>query len=787
MTVHRSTPFPAILIALATIVLSTSTGTQLLFAQTESEDKARITGRVLDSSGAAIVDARIIAVPQDPGTESSTHSDENGEFSLAVSPGKHTIRVTAKGFQTTDKTLMLLPNVSERHEFTLRVAGSINTIIVTGDPGYRVEVVSSATKTTLPIRDIPQSVSVVARELMRDQMMMSMADVVRYMPGITTQQGENNRDQLVIRGNTSSADFFLNGIRDDMQYYRDLYNLERVEALKGPNAMVFGRGGGGGVVNRVTKEAGFTPLREIAIMGGSYGFKRLAGDVDQPLGEKVALRFNGVYENSNTFRDFVGLERYGVNPTLTILPSSNTRLTIGYEHFRDHRVADRGIPSYQGRPVDVDISTYFGNPFDSNVRANVNLGSVGFEYRKGPLGIRNSTLFGAYDRRYQNYVPGAVTADKQRVAISAYNNTSTRQNIFNQTDVTYVWFTRRIRHTLLAGTEFGGQSTDNFRNTGYFNNTITTFLAPYANPVISVPVTFRQSATDADNHVQANVQAVYMQDQVSLTRRLQLLAGLRFDRFNLDFHNNRTSSDLERVDHLVSPRLGIVFHPAPVVSIYGSYSVSHLPSAGDQFSSLTNVTQQLKPEEFTNYEIGAKWDISRYLELTVAGYRLDRTNTRSTDPNDPTRIVQTGSQRTNGFEVGVNGTMTRKWKIVGGYAWQDAFITSGTTVARTGAQVAQVPHHTFSLWNNYQVIRRLGVGLGLVGRTRMFAAVDNTVTLPGYLRTDAAVFFSVTEKIRLQANVENLLGKTYYVNADNNNNISPGYPVAVRVGLVWRF
>jgi catecholate siderophore receptor len=173
--------------------------------------------------------------------------------------------------------------------------------------------------------------------------------------------------------------------------------------------------------------------------------------------------------------------------------------------------------------------------------------------------------------------------------------------------------------------------------------------------------------------------------------------------------------------------------------------------------------------------------------LNAAVYRLNRTNTRSTDPNDPTRIVQTGSQRTNGYEVGLSGSITRAWRIAGGYAYQDAFITSATTAAPLGAQIGQVPHHTFSLWNNYQILSRVGVGLGVINRSDMFAAVDKTVIVPGYTRADAAVFFSITERIRLQANVENLFDKKYYVNADSNTNISPGVPRANRFGLTVRF
>ena len=212
--------------------------------------------------------------------------------------------------------------------------------------------------------------------------MMSIADVVRYVPGITAHQGENNRDQVIIRGNSSSADFFLNGVRDDVQYYRDLYNLDRVEALKGPNAMIFGRGGGGGVINRVTKEARLPAASRGHAAGRPFGNKRFTADLGQPLNDKVAFRLNGMYENSDSFRHYVDLERYGINPTLTIAPSTRHEDHLRLRVLHDTRVADRGIPSFQGRPADVDVSTFYGNPDESHVDAGVNLG---FGDRRAPV------------------------------------------------------------------------------------------------------------------------------------------------------------------------------------------------------------------------------------------------------------------------------------------------------------------------------------------------------------------------------------------------------------------
>ena len=759
--------------------------------QTTSNSSALVTfrGRALDSTGAPLAGVQVTIQPMRQGsaTPTSIVTDARGEFAVALAPGFHTIRLAATGFGEVSQVVNTAQQGDLRCDFVLQIAGVREDVQVSASGGYDVAVISSATKTPTPLRDVPQSVTVVTQELVRDQLMSSVASVVAYVPGITAHQGENNRDDVVMRGNRSSADFFLNGVRDDVQYFRDLYNLERIEALKGPNAMIFGRGGGGGVLNRILKEATFQPVRAAALQAGAYGNKRFTADLDQPLTEALAFRVNGMFEDSGSFRSGVDLERAGVNPTLSFRSGPRTKLVLGYEYLRDTRVADRGITSFQGRPVDIDASTYYGNPDDSQVRARVNIGSALLEHRFARATVRNRTMVGAYNRFYQNFVPGAVTPDRALVTLTAYNNATDRTNIFNQTDVTYFAATGAVRHTILAGAEVGRQVTDNFRQSGFFNNTATSLLVPFDRPTIDSAVTFRQNATDADNHVRANVSALFAQDQVELSRSLQVIAGVRFDRFDLQYHNNRNADTLSRTDHLVSPRAGLVFKPIAPLSLYGSYSMSYLPSAGDQFSSLTAVTQQLEPERFDNYELGAKWDARPALSLTAAIYRLDRTNTRSTDPNDPTRIIQTGSQRTGGFELGVNGQVTSAWKLAGGYTYQDAFVTSATVTARAGAQVGQVPHHTFSLWNQYEFHSRFSAALGVVHRSKMFAAIDNTVTLPGYTRADLAAYVTLKTGLRLQANLENLFDARYFINADSNTNISPGSPRALRMGLSATF
>jgi catecholate siderophore receptor len=379
--------------------------------------------------------------------------------------------------------------------------------------------------------------------------------------------------------------------------------------------------------------------------------------------------------------------------------------------------------------------------------------------------------------------PGAVNAGAGTVAISAYNNEQLRENLFNQTDLEFAFQTGSVGHRMLAGLELGEQVTDNFRNTGFFNDVATSYQAPLSDPTISVPVTFRQSATDADNHGRATIAAAYLQDQIELSPRFEAVLGLRYDRFDMDFRNNRTGQRFESRDDLLSPRAGLIFKPAVPVSLYASYSMTYIPRAGAQLNSLNLSNQALDPEEFENTEVGVKWDLREGLALTAALFRLDRTNVVIPDPNQPGESLLVDGQRSEGFELGVSGRIRDNWSIQGGYAWQDGELTE----ALGGTRLAQLPRHAVSLWNRLDLTPRWSAGLGVIHQTRMYAAADNAVTLPGFTRVDAGVYFRPGDRLRLQLNVENLLDDTYYPNAHNNNNISPGSPFAVRVGVTANF
>ena len=280
--------------------------------------------------------------------------------------------------------------------------------------------------------------------------------------------------------------------------------------------------------------------------------------------------------------------------------------------------------------------------------------------------------------------------------------------------------------------------------------------------------------------------AFYAQEQLRIGDRIEIVAGLRYDRFKLDVLNRNTGQTFGRTDNLLSPRIGLIVKPVPQLSLYASYGRSYLPSAGDQFSSLDVTSESLKPERFDNYEIGAKWEPIPGLLATVALYRLDRTNTRALDPLTNLTVL-TGAQRSKGLEIGLERNITDKWQVSAGYAFQEAEIRRTTAAAPRGREVPLVPRHQFSVWNRYNLNKALGFGLGVIAASKSFASISNAVTLPGFARVDAAIFYALADGFEAQVNVENLLGADYFATAHSDNNIAPGAPATARATLRFRF
>jgi catecholate siderophore receptor len=676
--------------------------------------------------------------------------------------------------------------------------------------GYRATRSATLTKTDLPLREVPASVTVVPKDLIRDIGAQSIADLLRYVPGVTAHQGEGNRDQLVLRGNNTSADFFVDGLRDDAQVFRDPYNLERVEILKGATGMTFGRGSGGGAVNRVTKHPSFTPIREIALSVGSFNNRRLSVDIGDALNTAAAWRVNAVAEDDGSFRNGVTSKREAINPAFALRLDANSQLLISVEHLRDSRTADRGVPSQNGLPFDTPAGAYFGNAEQSHATSTVDAFNATFTQRLSPAWKWKSALrIAHYDKFYQNVYPGSAVVrgapnTNSTLTLAAYNNANQRTNTFWQNDFTAALHFGGIVHHILLGGEIGRQDSHSQRNSGYFGlgttaasqTALVSASAPFA-----VATRFAAQASDTNAQAKADIAAVYAQDLIDLPADVKLLIGVRFDRFAVRVDDQRTlviQPPLARTDYGLSPRAGVIWNLSPRTTVYASASEAFLPSA--ETLSLATTTADLGPERARNIEIGVKRDLTENatdLALTAAIFRQDKRDVRVADPQRPGFFVKTGLQRTSGLELGLAGSVTSNWQLFAGVAALDARVESalatGTSAAATaiipaGRRVGLVPRWAASVWNKFRFDANWSAGFGVATQSNSYTSFTNTVVLPKFARADAALFYTFTDsKTRLALNIENLANRRYYPTADGDNNISVGSPRAAKLSLVTAF
>jgi catecholate siderophore receptor len=686
----------------------------------------------------------------------------------------------------------------------------------TGTVGYYTDSTGVATKTNTPLINVPQSVSVLSKDFIQDQSTHSITDLSRYVPGVAVHQGEGNRDELVIRGVDSSANFFVNGFRDDVQYYRDIYNTQSIEVLKGPSALVFGRGAGGGVFNRTLKEADGVTRYEASAQTGSWGDRRVSLDAGQAINDNVAVRLNAFYEGADAFRDFNHLERYGFNPTVTLKPDDDTKVKLSFEYYHDKETADRGNPSIgtgtRFNPTSPfvpngDFQAFFGSPQYNNTWVDAYTAMVVVEHDFGNgLTGKNSTMISDFNRGYQNVFPGSSVNSAGAFTYSAYNHITDRESAFNQTDFIYKTMTGSVRHTIAFGTEFGTQIGLDLRNTGIFASTGTNVAPGNAfDPTFFGTINFVHHATgtntdgvttpDSFSNYRLNIQSAYAQDQIEITRWLQLIAGLRYDRFDMSATDENTGIFRSRVDDTLSPRAAVIVKPLDNLSFYTAYSISYLPSAGDQFSALNTGSALIPPQKFENTEVGVKWNILPKLQYTAAIYQLNRTNVPLAIGGGLFAI--SGSNVIKGFETALTGYVTNEWQSTLGYAYTDARIGSDTNTSTAanppaptilkGNVVQLVPFNQFSWWNKYQFDPMWSAALGVIYFSDSYAASDDFVKLPGFVRFDAGVYAKIDEHWRAQLNVENIFNKGYWASADGNNNISPGQGRTVRVRATYKF
>ena len=658
----------------------------------------------------------------------------------------------------------------------------------------------TALRTGTALQDTPQSLTLFTAEEIKNRGFNSIADIVDYTPGIINTQGEGHRDAVVFRGNRTTADFFLDGVRDDVQYFRGLYNLERVEVLRGPSALTFGRGGIGGVINRVTKTAQVGEnFGSLDTTVDTFDAHSVAIDYNFALSDKAALRINTNFEALNNHRDFFDGERIGFNPTFTYEFSPETTFDLSYELADHQRFIDRGIPSGDdGDPASSVSTTVFGDSElnTTEVEAHIFRARVEHAFNENWKGSLTGT-YGNYNKLYSNYFASDFDSATNQVEIDGYVDTTDRQRFTLSGDLIGEFNTGKVKHKLLLGAEYIRTSSDQDR----FNNV---FASNGDDQQFFDASNFRLSngqvlASDGsvidtgaftdlndDTEVTIDVYSFFLQDEIALHEKLDLILGARFDSFDIEVDNNVSGSRDSNTDEEVSPRVGIVYKPIEEVSIYTSYSESFLPRSGDQFTDIDSDNEQLDANTASNLEFGVKWAATDSLNVSLSAFRIDQRSPEVIDSalntNNTLTIIES---EVEGFELQFEGYLTDKWYISAGYSYID-----GEQVSQgddDGNRLRELPRHTASLWNRYQATSKLNLGLGIIFQDESFSDNGNDVTLPDFVRADASVIYDVSSSLRVQLNVENLFDIDYFPTSHTSDNITVGQPLNATLSISKTF
>ena len=658
----------------------------------------------------------------------------------------------------------------------------------------------SALRTPTPILDVPQSLSIVTSEEILRRGFTSVSDIIEYLPGVSMSQGEGHRDAVVFRGVRSTADFFIDGVRDDVQYYRPLYNLEQLEVLRGPNALLFGRGGTGGILNRVTKKANtgenFSQLTGYA---DSFGAGGLQGDVNIGLSDTVAFRVNAMAEGLDNHRDHYDGERVGINPTVRMLLSEATRLDVSYEYVDHERFIDRGIPTgSNGEPVERFDRVVFGDPDVNLTSLEAHIFIANLQHRfsdsmKGQL----TAFYGDYDKLYQNFYAASYSESNSPdvVTLDGYVDTTQRDNlIFSGNLIKELAFVG-VSHRFLVGAEYVDTSSNQDRWNTYWSETADdreAFMVTRPMGIVGgsgVNALGVQTVNDFtvdlndDTRVGIEVVSVYVQDEMAVTESLDLVLGARFDQFEIDVFNVPASESRSKREEEVSPRIGVVYKPMQNMSLYASYSESFLPRSGEQFANINGSKNQLDADTFANTEIGFKWDISSSLSFTAAIFEIEQESPQVAD-SDPDTLDVIKSE-TDGFELQLEGQITDAWYVSAAYSFLD-----GEQMGRsgpTGLRPRELPENMFSVWNFVQFTANLGMGIGLTYQDESFINNSNTARLPSYTRVDAAIYYEWSDDWRIQLNVENLGDTDYYPSSHSTHQATVGAPFNARIAITKDF
>jgi catecholate siderophore receptor len=630
------------------------------------------------------------------------------------------------------------------------------------------------------LREVPQTVTVIPSAMIREQNATSLRDVLRNVPGITIQAGEGGvpaGDNLSIRGFSARTDFFIDGVRDFGGYARDPYNVEQVEVAKGPASSYVGRGSTGGSINLATKAPQPVALRAATLGGGSGDYKRGTLDLNQPLGGRqgAAFRLNAMWTDADVpGRNQVTNSRWGVTPSLGLGLGSRTRLRLTHAHLSQDNVPDYGIPwvgvttgplaAHNGTRPPVDQDNFYGLLARDYEDTTTDVATVQVDHdASGSLTLRQHLRYG---RTYRDSV---ITAPRFADLHSPANYTRINRNLqardmtdtilSSQTSLSARARTGALAHTVVAGVELAREGSENHLRTGPAAPQADLFhpdpLDPYPGPIVR---------TGAVNDGEAKSAAAYVFDTVAVSDRLDLLGGLRFDHFAVDYTARAadgTVTPLEREDGVWTWRAAAVYKPRRNGSVYAGASTSFNPSA--EGLTLSVATAALEPEETRTYEVGTKWDLAESrLSLTAALFRTEKTNARTPglNPGDPPQVLA-GTQRVDGLEVGVVGRLFRRLTVLAGYAKMRSDIEASNTPDEVGNALAQVPEDSLNLWLTVDAPAGLTLGGGVQYMDSVFRNTLNTLRAPSYWLVNATAAYEVNRNLTLRLNGYNLADEDY--------------------------
>ena len=663
---------------------------------------------------------------------------------------------------------------------------TVEEIVVKGKVLYSDQV--KALKTPTAIIDVPQSLSIVTDEDIRKQGIREIGDIVRYTPGVNTSQGEGHRDAIVFRGVRSTADFFQDGVRDDVQYYRSLYNVEQVEILRGPNALLFGRGGTGGILNRVTKKAEIgAQFGSFDIGADDFGAFDFAADYNTTTGDNTALRFNLHSDSLENHRDMYDGDRTGFNPTLKIQLSDRTTLDLSYEYADHERFIDRGIPTANGKPVTALKNVVFGTS-DINVttlEADIFRGTVTTDFSDTSKGIFSITS-SEFEKMYQNLYASGYDLDTNVVTLDGYRDPTERENLIMSANLVNELQIGSSTHTLLIGAEIVDTDNANERFDTYWSTTQSDKESFNVSRPLNISTNSAGVATGVDFTTKLKsrttsdieVTSFYIQDQIDVSDNLVILLGGRLDQFDITVDDLKAGTSQSREDDEFSPRAGIIYKPMENVSWYVSYSESFLPRSGEQYKKLTASSAALDPDVYESTEIGVNYDFTPDVSLRVSYFDSEQTIATRDESGEGAEIV---GLQVDGVELEVKGELSDQLYLSFGYSKLDGETSSG-------GEPREIPDNTMSLWTTYQVNDKFGYGLGITRQGESNISNNKPgLVLPDYTRVDFALFYDVSDDLSIRLNVENINDELYFPHSHSTHQASVGEDTNARLSITRRF